>query len=121
MSEDLKDMLPDGLVDPGAIELANSYIVAIVDAVYDKLTPFAGKLEGIMIRETELEVELTVELPDAVALLKAMPGVPVSYVEPLVNNEPLKYETDSVNGVRICSIDYPRRMCVLLLNLRRAT
>lgn len=130
MSDVLRDALPREMSDDTQA-LALNYVMVVLGRVIDGMeSPLVGTLEGFMAQGDTIEVEAKVELDEALLTMTGAPSanprrnIHFVFVELHDGEKVSAFGGESqleLNGVRLGAIDYRRRMCVLMLNLRRAT
>ena len=132
MSDVLRDVLPDDLAPDDELgAMAKNYIIVILGRItnFADEVPLLGTLEAIMCQDDDVEIEVKVQLDEALTIVRTAKSVierqhvRFSFIELHVGEDITRFEPASgfgfaLKGSRIGQIDYRRRMCTLLLNLR---
>jgi hypothetical protein len=128
MSDVLREALPPEL-SSDTQALAMNYVMVILGRVIDGVdNPLVGTLEGFMSQGDVIEVEAKVELDEALLtmtgarLARPHRDIHFQFIELIDGEKTIAFgEQMKLDGVRLGAIDYQRRMCILMLNLRRMT
>lgn len=134
MSDVLKGVLPEDVAPTDELGMmAQNYIMIVLGRTLNESdeNPLIGTLEGVMYSGNDVEIEVRVELDEALLFVRGAPSVikdnklktSISFIELHVGEKVTRFEPRagfSIGGVRVATIDYRRRMCTLLLNLRHS-
>lgn len=132
MSDVLRDALPqESNMSDDTRNLAMNYVMVVMGRIIDNVEkPLVGTLEGFMTQGDVIELEAKVELDEALLTMTGAPSakqrrnVRFAFIELHDGENVSAFGGDfemELDGVRLGAIDYRRRMCVLMLNLRRKT
>lgn len=121
MSDTLRGKLPD--IDDGADpldQLSGQAVYVIVDRkIGGQSMPLSGLLRSVLF-DSEPELEISIELSEALATVKAqdvvLGGFEIHHGEDTTVNVPGPF---FIKAARLQEIDVPRQICVLAMQLQR--